>query len=313
MDFCKITEELWKLYLSPDENKSKEAFHVLDLNCIIIGTGAHEVYTELDTFYNAWIGERRERKNIEFQFKDFWCEQRELTPDIYLVYGGIYIWWENENKSVTIDMDSRFSIIYQITDGAWKIIHLHQSLPNAEQMEGEYYPRTLCAQIEQTQELVAHMKDLANKDGLTSLINYRGLQDVWDLWEHEGSWLFVIDLDDFKKINDTYGHMAGNDVLKQVSNILVNTVQTNDIVCRMGGDEFIVLCSVVDGAEGAHRIAQQILSEVKKGADSNPYWIGLSIGGTYIHKNESLESAIGRADRALYDIKKHNKNGYALI
>lgn len=312
MDFCRVTEELWKIYLSSDENKSKEAFHILDENCVIIGTGAHEVYEQLDTFYQAWVEERRERKNIELQFKNFWCQQRQLTPEIYFVYGGIHIWWQSENESVTIDMDSRFSIIYQLSDGAWKIIHLHQSIPNAEQMEGEYYPRTLCAQIEQTQELVAHMKELAHRDCLTGLINYRGLQDIWSLWEDESSWIFVIDLDDFKKINDTYGHMAGNDVLKQVAKILLDTMRVNDIVCRMGGDEFVILCAGVDGEDDAHKLAQRILNAIKEGKADKPYWIGTSIGGTCIQKHESLESAIERADRGLYEIKKNLKDGYEL-
>lgn len=313
MDFCKITEELWKIYLSSECNKSTEILIAMDPDCSVIGTGAHEFYIGFDPFLKAWIEERTERENIDFQFKDFWCQQRELASGVYLVYGSIYIWWESEDQSVYIDMNSRFSVIYQVVDEKWKIVHLHHSIPNAEQMDGEYYPRTLRNQIERTQEMVVHMKDLAHRDGLTNLINYRGLQDMWNLWKHEGNWIFVLDLDNFKMINDTYGHMAGNDVLKKISDILLKTMRTNDIVCRMGGDEFIVLCSNISEEEGAHRLAQRLLQQVRSGAETSPYWVGVSIGGTRILAGETLESAISRADQGLYQIKKHSKNGYALI
>ncbi len=313
MDFCKITEELWKLYLSAQYDKTSKILDAMDADCIIIGTGAHEFYLGFGQFLEAWVKEGREREDIEFQFKDFWCEQRELAPDIYLVVGSIYIWWESPDHSVYINLNSRFSIIYQMKNGKWKVIHLHQSIPNAEQMEGEYYPRTLRSQIERTQEMVVHMKELAHRDALTNLINYRGLQEIWDLWEHENSCIFVLDLDDFKLVNDTYGHIAGNEVLKKVSDILLKTMRTNDIVCRMGGDEFIVLCSHVNEEDGAHKLAQRLLQCIHSARQESPYWIGVSIGGTWLRAGETLENAIARADQALYEVKKQSKDGYALI
>lgn len=209
-------------------------------------------------------------------------------------------------------MNSRFSVIYKKINDVWKIVHIHQSVPNVEQMDGEYYPKTLHNQIEKTKELVAHMADLALKDGLTNLINYRGLEDVWESWNKEQSWIFVIDLDDFKQVNDTYGHIAGNDVLKKVANILLHTIRTKDAVCRMGGDEFIVLCAGVRSEQEAQKVAERIIKAIRAGAESSPYWIGISVGGTYVKQDETLENAIERADKALYHIKKTTKNGYSL-
>ena len=312
MDFCKITEELWKYYLSNNEEDNEKAFKWIDKDGVIIGTGAHEFYVGLKTFSSAWLEETKERKDISFQLKNLWSEQKELSPDIYLVYGGVYIFWESDDKSVYIDMNSRFSMIYQKINDVWKIVHMHQSVPNVEQMDGEYYPKTLHNQIEKTKELVAHMTDLALKDGLTGLINYRGLKDVWESWNKEKSWIFVIDLDDFKQVNDTYGHIAGNEVLKKVADILLHTIRTKDAVCRMGGDEFIVLCSEIGTEEEAQIVAKRIVEAVRNGEKDSPYWIGVSVGGTCLKQDETLENAIERADQALYQIKKTTKNGYGL-
>ena len=117
--------------------------------------------------------EVKERENIAFSFKDFWCEEKRLSEDVCLVYGKLYLWWESEDRKVRIDMDSRFSILYRRREDGWKIVHVHQSLPNPEQMEGEYYPKTLTEQVKEVTNLADQMRRLAQKDGLTGVINYR--------------------------------------------------------------------------------------------------------------------------------------------
>ncbi len=314
MDFCEITKQLWRAYLSNKEEENNEIFKWIDKEGVIIGTGAHEYYVNLETFSKAWIEETKEREKeaIVLNTKNFWCEQKQLSPDVCLVYGGIYIFWNSEDKSVSIDMDSRFSFLYQKKGNEWKVVHIHQSLPNIEQMDGEYFPRTLHNQIEKVKELAAHMTNLALKDGLTNLINYRGLEEIWKTWKKEDSWLFVIDLDDFKQVNDTHGHILGNEVLKKVAEILVRTIRSEDAACRLGGDEFVVLCSGLHNEEEAHRVAKRIVQEIRKGGEEFPCWIGISMGGICVQPNKTLEENIENADKGLYYVKKTTKDGYIL-
>lgn len=77
----------------------------------------------------------------------------ELEPDSCLVYGKLHLWWESEDKSTYINMDSRFTFLYHKIKGSWKIVHIHQSMPNKEQSDGEYYPKTLLEKVQELQEL----------------------------------------------------------------------------------------------------------------------------------------------------------------
>ena len=94
--------------------------YLFDPDCVIIGTGKHEFYRNLNEFSETLDAEIAERKDIHFQFKDFWCEQKQISSDVYLVYGGLFIWWEGNDKSILINMDSRFTMLFKNTDNGWK-------------------------------------------------------------------------------------------------------------------------------------------------------------------------------------------------
>lgn len=312
MDFCKQTEELWRIYFSAAQEETQQALELLDENVVIIGTGAHEFYNNRRAFSGALDEEVREREDIAFHFKNFWCEQKEIGPDACLVYGGVYIWWESDDKRVSIDMDSRFSVLYQRVAGVWKVVHIHQSMPNREQLAGEYYPKTLTEQVRKAQAIADELAQLAQRDALTGLVNYRTLQELWESWNRPNSWLFILDLDDFKEINDTFGHMTGNRVLQRIASLLSDIVRAQDVVCRMGGDEFILLCGDLKEPRDADALARRILQSAKEEGWGQSDWPGVSIGATKIGKGETLEGVVARADRALYAIKKTTKNGYRI-
>ena len=313
MDFCKVTEELWRVYLTAGRKENREALGILAPDCVIIGTGKHEFYTNMEDFALALGEEISERQDISFQIKDFWCEQKELGPDACFVYGGIHIWWESEDQKIHIDMDSRFSLIFRQTDEGWKVVHLHQSLPNKEQMDGEFYPKTLTEQVKLAQKTAEEMAWLAQRDSLTGLINYTTLEGKWPAWSENGGWLFILDLDDFKKTNDTYGHVTGNHVLKEMARILLSNIRSGDIACRMGGDEFLLLCDSLSDETDASHLAARILETVKAADPGDGSWAGVSLGGTAVLPGETLESAINRADKALYSVKNTTKNGYRIL
>ena len=313
MDFYKRTEELWKIYFSAGEDETKaKAMDWLAPNCVVIGTGAHEFYVGKDAFLQVLADEIKERENISFQFKDIWCEQLRCGPDSCLVYGKIHVWWESEDKIVRIDMDSRFSFLYHKIDGKWKVVHIHQSIPNQEQKEGEYYPKTLSEKIEKLQSVADEMTELAKKDSMTGLENFRTFNSLWRQREKPG-WLFIIDIDHFKNVNDTYGHVAGNEVIIGIAGVLQEAVRGQDLVCRMGGDEFLIFCSGMQGEDHAAQFASRILENIKKAGENRRCWATVSIGGTAAGLDESIEVALARADHSLYAVKRTGRGNFFAV
>lgn len=310
-DFYQLTQRMWETYF---EDVDKDGRHPIqnwiDPTCTIIGTGKHEIYQTAQDFQAAMYQEIAERNHIPFQFRDFWCEPVMLSEDLCLVYGEIYIYWEDKEQDVTIDMDSRFSMVYRRREDGWKIIHIHHSLPNAEQADGEYYPKTLLSQFSEKME---HLQTLAERDGLTGLINYRTFQDQYPYYVDANSsyWLFLIDVDKFKQINDTFGHISGNHVLKKMATTLKNIVRVSDVVCRMGGDEFILLCGGFETEAQANSFAQRIKSALTDAGKDERAWTSVSVGKARAFAPDKLEAVLEAADVALYQDKKHSRQHHS--
>ena len=309
MDFCKFTEYLWKIYFSADIREQDKLLSQMAADCSIIGTGASELYDSAQAFARALRSEMSLRQDPVFQCRDFWCQERILGSGAALTYGGIHIFWEGPDGSFTVDMDSRFSFVFQRLDGQWKIVHLHHSVPNPEQLAGEFYAKTLTAQVQEARTAAEQMERLARQDGLTGLGNLMAFQRRWADQEEDG-WLFLIDVDDFKRINDTYGHIAGNHGLIHLANALRAAVREGDLVCRPGGDEFLLLCPGLMEAEHADRFARRVLERVAAEMQELPFTLNISIGGTAVTPGEPWEQVIDRADQALYRVKHGTKHSF---
>lgn len=126
--------------------------------------------------------------------------------------------------------------------------------------------------------------------------------------------LALLDLDDFKKVNDTHGHPIGDRVLVAASQQLVEGIRKNDLVARYGGEEFAIIMHEIELAEGEERI-QQIMHavastsfEYKKASKTQEVQFTMSAGLTAFVPGDSAEELIGRADAALYAAKHQGKN-----
>lgn len=124
--------------------------------------------------------------------------------------------------------------------------------------------------------------------------------------------LFMIDIDDFKLVNDTYGHLAGDDVLKSVANWIERSVRASDLVARFGGEEFVVVVvgcpedELVVLAEKVRAAVEDVVVEAARPERKN---VTVSIGAAYFGDvSMSAEDLISRADGALYDAKGSGKN-----
>lgn len=170
--------------------------------------------------------------------------------------------------------------------------------------------------LEQSQKKLAH---LAHHDFLTGLPNrahfFKILARSIARSGRSGAKLAVmfLDLDGFKKINDTLGHAAGDLLLQGVAQRLQETVRQSDVVARIGGDEFVLLLENVSGAENAAAVAQKIIANLATPFDLNgtPGRVTASIGiALYPQHGESTEELLRRADEAMYQCKQSGKNTY---
>lgn len=159
-----------------------------------------------------------------------------------------------------------------------------------------------------------HLKALT--DPLTSLPNRAGYDEQiqseferWKRYQQQFS-IVVCDLDHFKRINDSFGHLAGDKVLRLIANILSRQSRATDFVARYGGEEFVILMP----STGAHE-AKKAVEKIRQSIENSPFnfhgkpvQITMSFGVAEITLDESLDALFERADRALYRAKGDGRN-----
>jgi diguanylate cyclase (GGDEF)-like protein len=165
---------------------------------------------------------------------------------------------------------------------------------------------------------------LATTDGLTELYNHRYFQEQMLQNVETGKRynkpfsLIMIDIDFFKKINDKYGHGAGDFILKGVSDIFKRNLRKADIIARYGGEEIAVIIQETS-LENILIIAEKIRASIEnlniEHKNSRFEKVTISIGVVYgeINPNQSLDSVVQLADEMLYKAKKNGKNRYELL
>ncbi|AMW04107.1 diguanylate cyclase [Gemmatimonas phototrophica] len=175
--------------------------------------------------------------------------------------------------------------------------------------------------VESTMADNARLEQLAQTDPLTQLLNRRALTEritaeMERALRYDSTLaLLMIDLDHFKRVNDTYGHLVGDDVLRDVAQLLSDTIRGSDIVARYGGEEFLVLLPETDDA-GAESFADRIRAAVEEhqfASDSlggEPLRLTASVGVAVYPaaRIESVEDLFARADAALYRAKADGRN-----
>lgn len=160
-------------------------------------------------------------------------------------------------------------------------------------------------------------ENLVNKaefDALTGLLNRATIQsNVMQTLTSNGNsvhGLLMIDTDNFKMFNDTYGHAFGDQVLQLIAKVLQKSFRSTDIIGRFGGDEFMVMLKDVHSLEIVLSLANQLSENLTKACieEKLPEVVSLSIGVTISNKNDTFETLFLRADKALYMSKEKGKN-----
>lgn len=164
------------------------------------------------------------------------------------------------------------------------------------------------------------LKEKAEKDSLTGIYNRGTLQRVIKekLKEspRELNALLFVDLDGFKQINDTKGHVFGDAVLKFTAEKMRENFRSTDVVGRLGGDEFVIFLSRLQSEEDGKRKAEELCALVSEGYPIGESVLPLSasVGIAFSPKDgESYEDLLNNADQALYRAKAQNKGGFTVF
>lgn len=194
----------------------------------------------------------------------------------------------------------------------------HGFSESAEERIADLEARLACAEntADRLRSLLARQIYLGQRDVLTGLLNRRAYEEQINIqytrWQrhNDGFAMLVADIDSFKQINDQFGHLVGDKVLKKVANLLKKSFRKYDLVARVGGEEFVIVLekiSLVDAkkvAEKACRLIQQ--ANFHNSTHSIP--VTLSIGVAEFKKGDKPADVFARADKALFKAKKQGRN-----
>jgi len=185
-----------------------------------------------------------------------------------------------------------------------RMVGAHKEVQEAEQ------------RIRELEAELQHMSELVREDQLTGSLNRRGLDDVFERESARADrrktplCVALLDLDNFKRLNDTYGHMAGDAALKHLVKVVRETLRSMDVIARFGGEEFLILLpeTTVDAAAAAMVRVQRELTKHFFLHDNEKMLITFSCGVALRVPNEEQASLMARADKAMYQAKNSGKN-----
>lgn len=159
---------------------------------------------------------------------------------------------------------------------------------------------------------------LAYTDSLTGLPNRKKIIEDFNLLLNNKVGIcavLFIDIDNFKSVNDNYGHQAGDYVLVEIADRLQKIVRAKDVVGRISGDEFIIILSYIESPINAERIATKVVQTLSSSFsyNENPLLVGASIGiSIYPEHGTDVDTLIKNADLAMYDVKHNGGYGYSI-
>jgi len=214
--------------------------------------------------------------------------------------------------------ETETSNIRQIADLARNVIHQKDLTIRADDVED-----TPCGLVsafnsllDQLHDNQQQLQDMAFRDELTGLYNRRYfLEQLEHSQKHQlrsglSYALVYMDLDKFKQINDTLGHDAGDDLLKEISKRLMSSTREVDVIARLGGDEFTMILTDIDTHENANIYLNRLIEKLREpvvlaGKEINP---SISIGAALSSKNIDIKPLMQLADKALYKVKESGRN-----
>ena len=284
---------------------------------------ANAYFKDIFTFAGIGIITLDSKNNIEF-----------INEEALNIFGYTSIELINTNFSALIhsaDQES-FSLYIQsnnsLSPAEFKGIHKDNSaFPieiniSSKLLNNNFIYTVVIRDITELKQNEENLKHQAYFDSLTEIPNRTLFLDRSEIAlnqakrSQEGMAIIFIDLDEFKELNDTLGHDAGDVMLKTISKRFINCARKSDTVSRRGGDEFTILMPRISNIKDAVKLAERILDSnksaiaIKDKMVSPKTSIGISI---YPQDGDSIETLINNADKAMYSAKESGKNQYAIF
>lgn len=213
-DFKLLTRQLLETYLGSDTLSELAIQDFLDTNSCIIGTGKQEFFKNIEHFLNSSKFDVEKRKNIHFEFKDLEIEENIVDDQCVFVYGSVQIYGLYDKEVPIMHLDSRFTIIYGVRDGKWKVLHIHHSIPDKEQLEDEEFPITLGKQVQQARHEV---------EALSAGYSYICLINL------ETGDVELIKGNNIPGLNGRYTQMDHNILLEQVNRLIAEPFRQSSV------------------------------------------------------------------------------------
>jgi diguanylate cyclase (GGDEF)-like protein len=148
------------------------------------------------------------------------------------------------------------------------------------------------------------------KDELTGLFNRKILTKAIKSFTNEKKCVIIFDIDDFKQVNDTYGHLMGDEVLKTVAKASSSVLRKKDLNIRWGGEEFLIILDGVSSQENLFKIAESLRERIKSQyiKDAGNITCSFGVACDFIASADDFHALIEKADKALYMAKRDGKD-----
>ena len=307
--------QLWHMYIvNPEPEQLQQVLSALPPNLLMIGTGRHEMYKNRGEFLAGMTEDQIEARDIRFELQDEWYETQKITEDVCVVFGSIWVREKaSSGKAVLVDMEgSRFTVVCRNSQNGIEICSIHHSMPYIDQGEDEYYPKSLATLANEAVQKSRALERRVEMDHMTELYNRVYMEwHVAQTLKSETGFFYVFDLDGFKAVNDSMGHLAGDKVIQEFACLLKKVFAPSAILGRMGGDEFAVWDSSMNSKREAAVRFHLISEECRKLSGRLKTSVSCSAGIAVNYRTgEDFSELYQRADQALYRAKAHGKNGY---
>lgn len=237
-------------------------------------------------------------------------EDREWVERVLSIEGCTKRYFEYETKSFSME----YRYLYR-DNYIWVRSNIYLSLiPKTNELTLVMATRDINEQKNRELMLI----NQAERDMLTGLYNREAIKNRINEFflngEKNGAF-FILDLDNFKSINDNYGHHYGDVVLKDTARILSNSFREEDLIARLGGDEFVIFMKDIKNNEIVEKKAKMLIEELRRTykEQGKEIEVTASIGiAITFNSKKDFKTLYLEADKAMYDIKNSNKNGYKI-
>lgn len=319
-DVEKLFGELadYAVYHFQEEEKLMKAVKV-DKRHLTSHVHVHQSFLEdVTALYSGISQNTLDRADTLLQFLIHWLayhilgQDQDMGRQIKAIQSGMdpheaYEKLEQQRDSATAPLTAALNGLFEIV-----------SVRNRELKQlNESLEEKVAERTRELSEANQQLETLSLTDVLTGLPNRRhAMERLSSLW-HEALQndsplaCMMIDADHFKEVNDTYGHDAGDEVLVALAKSLLHAMRNDDVVCRLGGDEFLIICPNTDREGGLHaaELTRKTVSELRVPTGGEPWHGSISVGvAARLRDMKSFEELIKSADKGVYAAKEAGKN-----